>query len=249
MEGPSLVILKEEARIFVGKEIIAASGALKWNKDVLVGQKVRALKTWGKHFLILLDDYTIRIHYLMFGNYYINSRHPEKVPKLTLEFENGEWNNYNCAAKILDEKDVEKLYDWSTDVMLDAWDPVKAKKGLLAKPEMLVCDALLDQSIFSGVGNIIKNEVLYRIYLHPESQVGALPKKALNALISEARNYSFDFYDWKREGTLRKHWLAHTKKICTRCNLPFVKKHTGLNPRRSFFCTNCQVLYQVKNGS
>lgn len=247
MEGPSLVILKEEAKIFVGKEIIAASGALKWNKDVLVGQKIKALKTWGKHFLILLDDYTIRIHYLMFGNYYINSRHPEKVPKLTLEFENGVWNNYNCAAKILDEQDVDKIYDWSSDVMQESWDAAKAKKKLGAKPDLLVCDALLDQAIFSGVGNIIKNEVLYRIQVHPESQIGALPAKVLNHLIREARNYSFDFYEWKKGGALRKHWLAHTKKICTRCNLPFVKKHTGLTPRRSFFCTNCQVLYKMEN--
>jgi endonuclease-8 len=243
MEGPSLVILKEEAQRFVGKEIIAAGGTLKWDKDVLVGQKLRALKTWGKHFLIVLDRCTIRIHYLMFGNYYIDSRHPEKVPKLTLEFQNGEWNNYNCAAKILDEPDVDKIYDWSTDVMNDAWDAAKAKKKVKAAPQMLVCDALLDQTIFSGVGNIMKNEVLYRIHLHPESQIGALPAKALNDLVREARAYSFDFKDWKKEGTLRKHWLAHTKKICTRCNLPLTKKHTGLNPRRSFFCPNCQVLY------
>lgn len=242
MEGPTLVILKEEAQRFAGKEIIAASGALKWNKDILAGQKVKELRTWGKHFLILLDDYTIRIHYLMFGNYYINSRHPEKVPKLALEFENGEWNNYNCAARILEEADVDKIYDWSSDVMQDAWNPAKAKKKLTAKPQMLVCDALMDQTIFSGVGNIIKNEVLHRIQLHPESEIGALPAKKLNALIREARNYSFDFFDWKKAGILRQHWLAHTKKTCTRCDLPFTKRHTGLNSRRSFFCTNCQEL-------
>jgi endonuclease-8 len=246
MEGPSLVILKEEAQQFVGKEIIAASGALKWNKDVLVGQTVQELKTWGKHFLIRLDDYTIRIHYLMFGNYYINSRHPEKTPKLTLEFQNGEWNNYNCAAKILDENNLDALYDWSGDVMNDAWSAAKAKKKLLQKPQMLVCDALLDQTIFSGVGNIMKNEVLYRIHLHPDSQVGALPSKVLNDLVREARNYSFDFYEWKKVGALKRNWLAHTKKICTRCNLPLTKQHTGKNPRRSFFCTACQVLYRME---
>jgi endonuclease-8 len=128
--------------------------------------------------------------------------------------------------------------------MQESWSAAKAKKKLLSKPGMLVCDVLLDQSIFSGVGNIIKNEVLYRIYLHPESELGAVPPKVLNDLIREARHYCFDFYEWKKAGTLRKHWLAHTKKICTRCNLPFTKKHTGLTPRRSFFCTNCQVLYQ-----
>lgn len=248
MEGPSLVILKEEAQPFIGKKVISASGAGKLDKERVTGQKITALKTWGKHFLILFEDCTIRIHYLMFGNYYINSRHPEKEPKLTLVFGNGEWNNYNCAAKIIEGTDMNALYDWSTDVMQEAWDGKAAKEKLVSKPQMLVCDALLDQSIFSGVGNIIKNEVLYRIGLHPDSQVGALPTKKLNALIKEAQGYSYDFLDWKKAGVLRKNWLAHTKKICTRCNGPLEKRHTGLNPRRSFFCNNCQDLYVLENG-
>ena len=243
MEGPSLVILKEQAQVFVGKEVRTASGASKVDTDRIAGQKLNDLKTWGKHFLMVFDDCSIRIHYLMFGNYYLNSKHPEKVPKLSLFFDNGEWNNYNCAVKILEQTDMDTLYDWSTDVLQEAWDPANARRKLKARPDTLVCDALLDQAIFSGVGNIIKNEVFYRIKLHPESTIGALPPKKLTQLIDEARNYSFDFLYWKKEGTLRKHWLAHTKKTCTRCELPFVKKHTGLNPRRSFFCTNCQQLY------
>ena len=166
MEGPSLVILKEEAQPFVGKEIIAASGSNKMDKERITGQKINALKTWGKHFLILLDDCSIRIHYLMFGNYYINSKHPEKVPKLTLEFENGVWNNYNCAAKIIEETDLDKLYNWSTDVMNENWDAATAKKKLLSKPDMMVCDALLDQSIFFKRNRKCKSiafDVLFRI--------------------------------------------------------------------------------------
>lgn len=245
MEGPSLVILKEEAQPFVGKKVLSASGASKLDKDRITGQKITDLKTWGKHFLILFEDCTIRIHYLMFGNYYINSRHPEKEPKLTLVLPNGEWNNYNCAAKILEGTDMDALYDWSTDVMQEAWDAKKAAEKLAAKPQMMVSDALLDQGIFSGVGNIMKNEILYRIQVHPESQVGALPAKKQAALIKEAQGYAFDFFDWKKRGILRKQWLAHTKKVCTRCNIPLVKQHTGLNPRRSFFCTNCQELYRL----
>ena len=243
MEGPSLVILKEQAQVFVGKKVRTASGASKIDMDRIMGQSLTDLKTWGKHFLMVFDDCSIRIHYLMFGNYYLNSKHPEKIPKLSLFFDNGEWNNYNCAVKIMEETNMDTLYDWSTDVLQEAWDPANARRKLKAQPETLVCDALLDQAIFSGVGNIIKNEVFYRIKLHPESTIGALPAKKLTQLIDEARAYSFDFLYWKKEGTLRKHWLAHTKKVCTRCNLPFVKKHTGLNPRRSFFCTNCQQLF------
>jgi endonuclease-8 len=120
---------------------------------------------------------------------------------------------------------------------------LKQKKKLKENPDMLVCDALLDQQIFSGVGNIIKNEVLYRIKVHPESTVENLPVKQLNALIKEARNYSFDFLVWKKAFVLKKHWLAHKQKICKRDGNSIVKKHLGKTNRRTFYCEVCQVKY------
>ena len=108
----------------------------------------------------------------------------------------------------------------------------------------MVCDVLLDQDIFAGVGNIIKNEVLYRIKMHPQSMVAHVPLPQLKLLIKEARNYSFDFLKWKKEDVLRKNWLAYKKKICTRCNLPIIKTDTGKKHRSSYFCINCQYLYK-----
>ena len=107
MEGPTLLILREKAEKFIGRTITAAWGSQKIDMERLMGQRINSLQHWGKHFLIVLDTCTIRIHYLMFGHYYIDSRDPVKTPKLTLEFSNGEWNNYNCAAKILEGIDVD----------------------------------------------------------------------------------------------------------------------------------------------
>ena len=127
--------------------------------------------------------------------------------------------------------------------MSDAWDPRAARRKLRAKPDMLVCDALLDQDIFAGVGNIIKNEVLFRIRLHPESAVGALSARKLNELVAQAREYSFDFLKWKREFVLRKHYLVHTKTICPRCGIRLqFRAHLGAKQRRAFFCDHCQIL-------
>jgi endonuclease-8 len=139
---------------------------------------------------------------------------------------------------------ADKDYDWKADVLSDDWDAKNARKKLKAIPKTIVCDALLDQQIFSGVGNIIKNEVLYRIKVHPENRIGDLPSLKLSALINEARNYSFDFLEWKKEFTLKKHWLAHTKRTCLRCNLPIIKKYCGKTKRRTFFCSGCQVRYK-----
>lgn len=245
-EGPSIVILKEQlAPLHLeGKKIVAVSGNTSIDKERLLHQEVKAIRSWGKHFLICFDDFTLRIHFMLFGTYRINERKPT-VPRLSLEFEQSEINFYTCSLQYI-EGNIDEAYDWTADVMSDDWDAKAALKKLKLTPNLLACDALMDQQLFSGVGNIIKNEVLYRLRIHPLSQIGALPLPKLKALIAEARIYSFEFLTWKKEFTLKKHWLAHTRKICLRCNLPFHKEYLGKTKRRSFFCTNCQKLYTLK---
>lgn len=241
-EGPSIILVKEAVAKFAGKKILAVSGNTKIDQSILLNKKVIEFKSWGKHFLICFKGFTLRVHFLMFGSYTIDEKKPDRAIRLNLTFTNGEINLYTCSLKYL-EGDLDQYYDWSADVMNDAWNKKSAKVKLKADPDQMICDALLDQDIFAGVGNIIKNEILYRVRVHPQSIVGEMPAAKLNKLMDEARIYSFQFLEWKRNYELKKHWLAHTKKTCLRCNLPIVKKHTGLKNRRSFICANCQVLY------
>ncbi len=128
--------------------------------------------------------------------------------------------------------------------MADAWDPAKARRQLRSAPGTLVADALLDQSVVAGVGNIIKNEVLFRIRVHPESSVGALSARKPGELVTQAREYSFDFLRWKKACVLQKHYQVHTKTICPRDgNYLSYRKHLGRARRRAFFCEDCQRLY------
>lgn len=242
-EGPSLVILKEQTTRFVGQRIERAGGnTTAIDTARLEGQPIVSLRTWGKHFLIELPTLVLRIHFLLFGSYRIDEQR-DRPPRLSLAMEDGgQLNFYACSVKEVDG-DLDAVYDWSADVMSGAWDPKRARKKLRAEPGLLACDALLDQAIFAGVGNIIKNEVLFRIRLHPLSTVGALPAPKLRALVEEARNYSFDFLAWKKAFTLKQHWLAHTKSICPRCNIPFKKARLGRSNRRSFYCERCQKRY------
>ncbi|MEP6597402.1 MAG: DNA-formamidopyrimidine glycosylase family protein [Ginsengibacter sp.] len=247
-EGPSIVILKEAVQEFKGQKIISITGNSKQNILRLEKGNISDFKSWGKHFLICFKNFTVRIHFMLFGSYSINEKIETKATRLGIHFKNGDLYFYACSVQFI-EVDINDTYDWAGDVMNDAWSSAKAKKKLKKQPKTLVCDALLDQQIFAGVGNIIKNEVCYRIKAHPESNIGALPTKQINALIKEARHYSFDFLEWKKQFVLRKHWLAHTKTICKRCNLPLTKKYSGKTKRRTFFCENCQVLYAMHNNS
>lgn len=240
-EGPSIVILKESVSAFKGQKIVAATGNAKIDMHRLDGQKILEFKTWGKHFLICFKGFSVRIHLLMFGSYAINQQ-KDRMPRLALVFNNGELNFYTCSVRIIDEP-LGEIYDWGADVLSDAWNAAAARKKLKKNPETIVCDALLDQQIFSGVGNIIKNEVLFRIKVHPATKVGDLPPRKLTELIKEARNYSFDFLEWKKAFELKKHWLVHTKKVCPRDATTITKQYLGKTRRRTFYCETCQVIY------
>jgi endonuclease-8 len=242
-EGPSIVILKEEAARFAGQTIERVDGNTTIEKEQLLGRRVEALRSWGKHFLVEMEvDFSLRVHFMLFGSWRIDERKSWTTPRLSLAFDDGELNLYACSVRFI-EVPLDLLYDWKADVMSDAWDAKLALARIRARPDMLVCDALLDQDIFAGVGNIIKNEVLFRIRVHPLSTIGAMPAAKQRELVKEARRYSFDFYEWKKQYVLRKHWLAHTKRTCPRCNVPLLKAHLGLTDRRSFWCERCQVRY------
>jgi len=85
--------------------------------------------------------------------------------------------------------------------------------------------------------------VLFRIRVHPLSRIGKLPARKLSDLIAQARQYSFEFLEWKKAFVLKKHWLVHTKSICPRCHTPLHLEILGRTQRRTFYCSNCQKLY------
>jgi endonuclease-8 len=243
-EGPSIVILRDQARpLFEGKVVRQAEGNSKVIDPArMQGRKILALRSWGKHFLVEFSGFALKVHFMLFGSYAIDERKPGRTARLTLATAKHELNFYACSVRYL-EGDLDALYDWRDDVMDDRWDPARARRKLKAMPETLACDALLDQAVFAGVGNIIKNEVLFRIKVHPLSRVGDLPPRKLGELIRQAREYSFDFLEWKKAYVLRKHWLAHRKSVCPRCDLKFTVAHLGRTHRRAFYCENCQVKY------
>jgi endonuclease VIII len=242
-EGPSIVILKEVVHKFKGQKVISATGTAKVLNFVdFKGNRIVDFRSWGKHFLICFNDFTIRIHLLMFGSYTIDGP-KNATPRLAFKFSTGELNFYSCAVTLIDQP-IDGVYDWTADVMNKKWDSKLALEKLKANGEMLICDALLDQTIFAGVGNIIKNEVLYRVRVHPKSKTGKIPLAKRRKLVDEAVKYSFQFLEWKKEFTLKKHWLVHTKKACPRHGSPLQKEYLGKTSRRSFFCESCQKLYE-----
>ena len=242
-EGPILVILKQKLQKFKGKNVTEAKGYAKNIKpEILIGKKLTDIKTWGKHLLLCFPDFTVRVHLMLFGSY-LNDDEKKSNASLSITFNNGEVNFYISSIAVID-KPLDEVYNWSADVMSDDWDTDKAIEKLKAKPKVLICDALLDQKIFSGVGNIIRNEALFRARLHPENAIGDIPDKKLKELINQTVKYSFDFLEWKKINQLTRHFEAYEKETCPRDHIPFTIADLGKTKRHTYYCDVCEVLYK-----
>jgi len=242
-EGPSIVILKELVQPFKGQTVEKASNNnSKLDADILTGQKIIDFKSWGKSFFICFKKFSIRIHFGLFGSYRINE-HTAKPARLHLQFDDGELNFYVKTLELI-EQPLDDLYDWTADVMNPNWSAAKAITKMQANPKMKACDALMDQQIFSGVGNIIKNEVLFRTQIHPLSETGSIPLEKLTEMAEEVVTYTFQFLKQKKEGTLSKHWYAYSQKMCPRDKIPFIKADLGKSHRSTYYCDECMKLYK-----
>jgi endonuclease-8 len=241
-EGPSLVILKEETQRFVGKKITKVAGNAKIDLQRMKGEKITDIKSWGKHLLICFNDFFLRIHLMMFGSYRIDEK-KDSPPRLHLKFSKGQLNFYSCSVRMIEGR-VEDIYDWELDTMSPLWNSARALKSVSKQKKELVCDVLLDQEIFAGVGNIIKNEALFICRTHPLNTIEKIPAAKLKELVRINREYCFDFYKWKKEFTLRKHWLIYRKQLCSNCGGKIKISYPGKRERRNFTCDNCQIIYK-----
>lgn len=223
MEGPSIVIATEELARFKNKTSLKVRAVNSELDEKLQNQKFLRAQSWGKHLILTFRGIKLRIHFLMFGSYRIDKPRVNLTPKLELKFETGSVYFYSCAIKELTQAEL-KAYDFSLDLMSQDWNPRQALKSLKQQPSGMLCDLLMDQSIFSGLGNIMKNEILFRQRLHPEAKVKDLSDQSLKALIKDAETYAWLFYEWKKKNVLKRNWLIMRQKRCPECGRAVTKK-------------------------
>jgi endonuclease-8 len=180
----------------------------------------------------------------MFGSYMIDSDRDGVNPRLSLKCEGRMVNFYNCSVKIIDNHEVDTLFPDELDIISERWNQDKVLHLASRVPEELICDLLLDQEIFLGVGNIIKNEALFMAGIHPLSTVGYIPQERLVNLISKTREFSMLFYEVKRrDERLDAYLRIYRKRKCGTCQGKITGQKSGQRKRISFFCPKCQQSY------
>jgi endonuclease-8 len=191
-EGPSILYLKNQLLPFKGKIVQKAGGYGPMPTTWIKGKKLLGVRTWGKVLLFEFTNGTVAVHLGLFGEVLVNER--KKVNRsFFLQFASGEINGYVVRAKKL-EKPLEESYNWRVDILSTSFSKPFVKTLLKAQAHKTIDDVLMNQAIFSGVGNKIRNEALYRAGIHPQSIVGKIPAAKISKLIDETLAYAKLFY-------------------------------------------------------
>uniref|UniRef100_A0A8C0H5Z8 DNA-(apurinic or apyrimidinic site) lyase n=1 Tax=Chelonoidis abingdonii TaxID=106734 RepID=A0A8C0H5Z8_CHEAB len=112
----------------------------------------------------------------------------DPVPRLVLHFDSGGFLVfYNCQIHWCTSPTVEP----ASDILSPKFHRGQALAAL--RQPTSICYTLLDQRYFSGLGNIIKNEILYLARIHPLSQGSLLALSALESLLDHAVQFSTDW--------------------------------------------------------
>ncbi|NXD85529.1 NEIL2 Endonuclease, partial [Halcyon senegalensis] len=160
----------------------------------------------------------------------------DPIPRLVLHFESGGFLAfYNCRMHWCSSPRA----DPASDILSVEFHRGQALDALNSPDP--ICYTLLDQRYFSGLGNIIKNEILYLAKIHPLTQGSLLATSDLEHLLDCAVWFSSDWLHSKLHGK-QLHLQIYWKE---RCPLGHAVMKETLGPsggfkRPTWWCPQCQ---------
>ncbi len=122
----------------------------------LSGQVVDEVITRGKHLFIRVGSASIHSHLKMDGSWRVSARRPDHRTRIILEA--GEIRVIGIDLGVLEildrQHDEDAVAHLGPDLLGSDWDPHVAAANLIADPERPLADALLDQRVMAGIGNV-----------------------------------------------------------------------------------------------
>lgn len=222
----------------------------------LTGETVTEVLPRGKHILMRFSTgQTLHSHLRMDGGWRVG---PAGARPAGRDFEiralvgNAEWLAAGFRVhdlKLLStEAEDEVVGHLGPDLLAADFDRVEALARFAAEPARPIGEALLDQRLVAGIGNVYKSELLFLNKLSPFLSVAEVPD--LGALIDDAvrllrgnlGDHNRSTTGWRQPG--QRLWIyGRGGKPCRRCGARVVMCEQGADPvteRLTYYCPTCQ---------
>ncbi len=249
-------------------------------KKEIQGKTIKKIWRRGKYIIFeLSEDLSLLLHQKLTGHLLVgkwrrknNEWEPLKkgplADKINLFIHLMFWFDNGLMMALSDLRKFAKVELWNTKELKKAPelenlgpDPLAKDfsfndfKELLKNKKGKIKQILMNQEIIAGIGNIYSDEILWRVKIHPLSEVSRLSEKNLKEIykvmrevletaiklkgesISDYRNINGEKGGFDK---LRKVYRREGEK-CSRCGT-LIKKIKMPSGRSSYFCPKCQKL-------
>jgi endonuclease-8 len=200
--------------------------------DGLVLESVQAV---GKNLLLRFEGvHVLRSHLRMTGRWRVGPRGTARtgLPWLVLSGAEHEAVLWNGPVLELDKPVV------SGPDILDAEPDYGAMAARLrGQPEREIGDALLDQRVVGGIGNIWRAEALWDARISPWLALGSVSDAELLQVLTSAHRLMAASVNGARP-LLRVYRRAG--RLCRRCGTPIRAHAQGDGARIAYWCPTCQ---------
>jgi formamidopyrimidine-DNA glycosylase len=241
------------------KNIVSGAAAFKAS---LVGESFLDVGRKGKYLIFFLThDKVVISHLRMEGKYYEGkvSDTPDKFDLLIYQFSDGTTLRYNDVRKFGVIQLTDKAHYLTEDPLVklgkEPWEltPEELLQGLHAKHSQTIKEALLDQTLIAGLGNIYDDEVLFASKISPLLPSNQITSEQAATLLKEARRIleeaiaaggsTIRSYHPEAgvDGLMQNELLAYGKgnTPCPNCGFPL--RRITIGGRGTVYCPKCQA--------
>lgn len=210
------------------------------------GRRLERVETRGKHLLLHLSDLALHSHLGMSGSWHVYRRgdrwrKPAPAAWVTLAGDELEAVQFGGSAlRLLSATRLRSdpvLSRLGPDVLAPEFDPGAVRARLRASPERELGEALLDQSLIAGIGNIFKSEACFAVALSPWRKLGELDDGELEDVLQAARDLMRESVE---KGRPRRAVYHRGGQPCPSCGTPVAARGQGDSNRRTYWCPHCQ---------
>lgn len=230
--------------------------------QLLTGKKIEGAQRRAKYLIIKLsNDDQLVIHLKLTGQLLLREKgsKPDEFTRLVLNLDNGAQLRFcdrNGAAEAFIVTDFTPIEDkLGPEPFLISVEQLKT--SFLNTEKKTVKEALVDQKIIAGVGNIYVDEALFLAKMNPFTSPKSITTEVASVLIDavrqvlnegiEHRGTTIDSYRdlFGNPGGHQKYLRVYGKerKPCPTCNEPI--QYTEIGGRRTFYCLFCQPEAQL----
>jgi endonuclease-8 len=205
----------------------------------LDGRRLLRVEAVGKNLLLRFEDgLVLRSHLRMKGRWQVLPRNGARqgTPWLVLRGEKSEAVLWNGPVLELDESHVRSL---GPDILADPPDlDGIATKLHGADPRLAIGEALLDQRLVAGIGNLWRAEALWRAQVSPWRPLGELQDDEIRGTLSEAARLMRGSLD---SGLKVRAVYRRAGRPCPRCGTAIRSHGQGDQNRMAYWCPECQA--------